>query len=352
VSNPAKGNVMTPSPQSLQRLARVGPAIFGAILLLTSAFIAAGGAIAQQNEAELRVAWFRVGHTAPLYALPRFAEKRGLKINLIEFKRYADARTAIASGDLDLAAVGPQDVAFAVAAGSHDVIGIAGLATLGDCLVVRKGIDVKSWADFKGLRIAVGAGSIAWTKFVTALVENNVSYADVKVANISGGGANYIGAMQRGDVDGFVVWQPFCAEAVAKDIGYYPPTDLNATATIGGINSVVVANRKFLTDRPDAAQKLMDAYVEALEWVRSNPKEWATDYATYSGIDPSIATLALDGIHLDYALPETKIKQLTKFLFDKGVLTADVADQLFPAYFDYKLLAKSTGKTPSELGKQ
>ena len=183
-------------------------------------------------------------------------------------------------------------------------------------------------------------------------VESDVPYSDVKVVNMAGGGANYIAAMERGDVDGFVVWQPFCAEAVAKDIGYYPPTDLNATKTIGGINSVLVANRKFLTDRPETAQKLMDAYVEALDWVRSNPGNWASDYAVYSGTDSKIASLALQGIHLDYALPEAKIKQLTTFLFDKGVLSADVTNQLFPAYFDYKLLAKSTGKTPRDLGQE
>jgi sulfonate transport system substrate-binding protein len=311
-----------------------------------------GGASAQQDNAEIRVAWFRVGHTAPFYVLPRFAEKRGLKVNLIEFKRYADARTAVASGDLELAAVGPQDVAFAVAAGNRDVIGVAGLATLGDCLVVRKGTAVKSWEDFKGLRVAVGAGSIAWTKFVTALVENNVAYADVKVANISGGGANYIAAMQRGDVDAFVVWQPFCAEAISKDIGYSPPTDLNATRTIGSLNSIAASNRKFLNDRREVAQKLLDAYVEALDWVKSHPAEWASDYASYSGTDLQIASSALQGIHLDYALPETKIKQLTKFLFDKGVLSADVTDQLFPTYFDYKLLSQATGKTPKELGQE
>ena len=66
------------------------------------AFAAIGGAAAQQDNTEVRVAWFRVGHTAPLYVLPRFAEKHGLKVNLIEFKRYADASTAVASGDLDL----------------------------------------------------------------------------------------------------------------------------------------------------------------------------------------------------------------------------------------------------------
>jgi sulfonate transport system substrate-binding protein len=321
--------------------------LFAALVL---AIFSAASAQQDKDAAEVRVAWFRVGHTAPLYVLPRFADKRGVKVNLIEFKRYADARTAVASGDLELAAVGPQDVAFAVAAGSRDVIGVAGLATLGDCLVVRKNVAVKSWADFKGLRIAIGAGSIAWTKFVTALVEADVPYSEVKVVNMAGGGANYLAAMERGDVDGFVVWQPFCAEAVSRDIGYYPPTDLNATKTIGGINSVLVANRKLIADRPETAQKLMDAYVEALEWVRSNPGDWASDYASYSGTDLKIASLALQGIHLDYAMPAEKIKQLTKFLFDKGVLSVDVADQLFPTYFDYKLLAKSTGKTPSDLG--
>jgi sulfonate transport system substrate-binding protein len=339
-------------PLWMKRINRAAPTITGAMVLLASAFIGMGAASAEQDNAEVRVAWFRVGHTAPLYVLSRFAEKRGVKVNLIEFKRYADARTAVASGDLDLAAVGPQDVAFAVAAGSRDVIGVAGLAALGDCLVIRKGVDVKSWSDFKGLRVAVGAGSIAWTKFVAALVESDVPYADVKIANIAGGGANYIGAMQRGDVDGFVVWQPFCAEAVAKDIGYYPPIDINATKTIGGINSIIVANKKFLTERSDTAQKLIDAYVEALDWVRSNPREWASDYAAYSGTDSNVATLALNGIHLDYNMPETKIKQLTTFLFDKGVLKADVANDLFPTYFDYRLLAEATGKKPSALGQQ
>jgi sulfonate transport system substrate-binding protein len=320
-----------------------------AVVLAVLVFGISGKASAQQDS-EVRVAWYRVGHTAPLYVLPRFAEKHGVKVKLIEFKRYADARTAVASGDLELAAVGPQDVAFAVAAGSRDVIGIAGLATLGDCLVVRKGVAVKTWGDFKGLRVAIGSGSIAWTKFVTGLVEAGAPYADVKVVNIAGGGGDYLTAMRRGDVDSFVAWQPFCAEAVATDIGYYPPTDLNATKTIGGSNSIIVANRAFLTSQPDTAQRLMDAYVEALDWVRSNPDQWAADYTVYSGIDAKIAKMALDGIRLDYAIPEKQLKQLSKFLFEKGVLSADVTDKLFPTYFDYKFLSKSTGKSPSQLG--
>lgn len=307
---------------------------------------------AQTSDGKLRIAWFRVGHTAPLYVLPRFAEKQGVKIELIEFKRFADARTAIASGDLEFAAVGPQDVAFAVAAGSRDVVGVAGLATLGDCIVVRKGVEVKNWADFKGKRVAIGAGSISWTKFVTALVEANVAYGDVRAVNIAGGGAEYLTAMRRGDVDAFVAWQPFCAEAVAGDFGYVPPTDHNATKTIGGINSIIAANRRFMTRSPEMAQKLVNAYVEALQWVRANPAEWATDYSVYSGIDRKVAEVALKGIALDFALPRRQIVQLAEFLHDKGVLTVNVSGQLFPDYFDYSLLAKATGKSPNELGAQ
>lgn len=321
-------------------------------LLFAALVLVLPGPAAAQQSGEIRIAWYRVGHTAPLYVLPRFAEKHGLKIKLIEFKRYADARTAVASGDLELAAVGPQDVGFAVAAGSRDVIGIAGLARLGDCLIVRKGVNVKNWSDFKGLRVAVGAGSIAWTKFVTALVEAGVPYGDVKTVNIAGGGGDYLTAMKRGDVDAFIAWQPNCAEAVATDVGYYPPTDINATKTIGGINSIIVANRGFLTNHADTAQKLVDAYVEALDWVRSNPDKWTADYTVYSGINAKIAGMALEGIKLDYGLPQHQITQLAKFLFEKGVLSADVADKLFPTYFDYKFLAKATGKSPKELGMQ
>src|SRR5947207_11857643 len=55
--------------------------------------------------------------------------------------RFADARTALASGDLDITAFGPQDITLAVAQGAKSLVGVAGVGSGNDCLIVRKGDD-------------------------------------------------------------------------------------------------------------------------------------------------------------------------------------------------------------------
>jgi len=51
--------------------------------------------------------------------------------------RFADARTALASGDLDIMASGPQDISLALGQGNKNMVGGAGVGSGHDGLVVR-----------------------------------------------------------------------------------------------------------------------------------------------------------------------------------------------------------------------
>ena len=53
------------------------------------------------------------------------------------FQRFADARTALASGDLDIMASGPQDISLALGQGNKNMVGVAGVGSGHDGLVVR-----------------------------------------------------------------------------------------------------------------------------------------------------------------------------------------------------------------------
>src|ERR1700733_14818261 len=55
---------------------------------------------------ELTVGYVKVGHLAPIILVADELKKLGVNLKLVEFVRYADARTALLAGSLDAASVG------------------------------------------------------------------------------------------------------------------------------------------------------------------------------------------------------------------------------------------------------
>ena len=150
---------------------------------------------------------------SPLWLLPEYAAKYNIQMEPVMFQRFADARTALASGDLDITAFGPQDISLGLGQGNKNMVGVAGVGSGNDCLVVRKGDDIKDWKNLEGKTIGVGAGSISWLKFAASVQENGLDYGKLKIINIVGGGTNYLKALQGKEIDLAVVWHPFCARA-------------------------------------------------------------------------------------------------------------------------------------------
>src|SRR6266567_8791429 len=132
-----------------------------AVLLTAASALAQGDAIRKPLPTSLKV---KMGMTnvpalSPLWLLPDYAGKYNIQIENVMFQRFADARTALASGDLDLTAFGPQDISLAVGQGAKTLVGVAGVGSGNDCLVVRKGEDIKDWNSVADKRIGIGAGS-------------------------------------------------------------------------------------------------------------------------------------------------------------------------------------------------
>ena len=208
-------------------------------------------ALAAQTEAlriplaspvSLKLGMLNVPALSPLWLLPEYAVKYNIQIDTVQFQRFADARTALASGDIQLTAFGPQDITLALGQGVKTLVGIAGVGSGNDCLIVRKGEDVTDWTALADKRIGIGAGSISWLKFAASVQENGLDYGKLKIVNIVGGGGNYLRALQGKQIDLAVVWQPFCAQAIAEGIGAYPTVDHNRSRTVGGLISVLAVD--------------------------------------------------------------------------------------------------------------
>jgi NitT/TauT family transport system substrate-binding protein len=286
---------------------------------------------------------------SPLWLLPEEAAKYNIQIEIVMFQRFADERTALASGDIQLAAFGPQDISLAVGQGAKSLVGVAGVGSGNDCLLVRKGDDIKDWKTVADKRIGVGAGSISWLKFAASVQENGLKYGSLKIVNIVGGGANYLKAVRGNEIDMAVVWQPFCAQAIVDGWGAYPTIDHNRSKTVGGLISVLAVNRDFMEKNREAVQRLVSAYLDVLEIARGDTTRWARIYAEKAGLSEAVAKESIRITKLDPTLPLESIKRISKFLSDNGVITRDVSGEI-AQHYTYDFLSKATGKSAEQLG--
>ncbi len=97
-----------------------------------AAFLAALAALAAAPAAaqalKVKQGMLNVPALSPLWILPEEAKKQGIEIESVMFQRFADARTALASGDIQLTAFGPQDISLALGAGNKSLVGVAAWA--------------------------------------------------------------------------------------------------------------------------------------------------------------------------------------------------------------------------------
>ena len=322
-----------------------------ALILLASTALAQGDAVRKPLAAAVkaRLGMLNVPALSPLWLLADYAAKYNVQVETVMFQRFADARTALASGDLDITAFGPQDITLAVAQGARSLVGVAGVGSGNDCLIVRKGEDVKDWKELAARKIGVGAGSISWLKFAASLQEHGGDYGTLKVTNIVGGGANYLKALQGKEIDLAVVWQPFCAQGIVDGYAQYPAIDHNASRTVGGLISVLAVNRGFMDTHRDAVQRLVVAYLDVLKFAQTNPQRWSKIYAEKAGLPEPVAAESIRITRLDATLPLASITRISKFLSDNGVITRDVSGEI-AQHYTYEFLSKATGKSPAELG--
>jgi sulfonate transport system substrate-binding protein len=327
------------------------------LALACVAALAAGEAFAQADlraplpqPVTLKQGMLNVPALSPLWLLPEEAAKYNIKIETVMFQRFADARTALVTGDIHLTAFGPQDISLALGQGAKSLVGVAGVGSGNDCLIVRKGEDIKDWKEVADKRIGIGAGSISWLKFAASVQENNLQYNRLKIVNIVGGGANYIKALQSKEIDMAVVWQPFCAQAIVDGIGAYPTLDHNKSKTVGGLISVLAVNRPFMEKNQDAVQRLVVTYLDVLSLASKDMNRWARIYAEKAGLPENVAAESIRTTQLDPVMPLESIKRISKFLSDNGVITRDVSGEV-GEHYSYDFLAKATGKSPDQLGR-
>ena len=322
------------------------------IVPVTMILMSAGGqdsaVRAQAGKKIVRMASARGVIFYPLWGIEPFAEKYDIRTEMIPIMTNADQQRALQTGGADVATQGYVNPAIMAEQNVTNVKIISGLYLGGQNLIMRKGVELKSWKELEGKKIGRAPGTFAQVLFILAAEANKVDVSKINLVNITAVGTAELQALKNGDLDGLVMFSPTVDRGVVEGYAYYPPCcDISSTAKFGGRNQLLGANSDFLKDRQTAIN-FLKAYLDAEKYYLQNRDKAIEVAMQYTGVSKDVVDEALKHATLEHRVDvQTAIdiaKEGPKFGFTK----ADVSDKV-ASYFDLSYLSEATGKPINQL---
>ena len=271
----------------------------------------------------------KVGHLAPIVMLGDELKKLGVNLKLVEFVRYADARTALLAGSLDIATVGPADLAIALSQGSTNVVGLMGVGASPKYVIGRTGVKLDSWDDIKGKKVAIAPGSAVWFQYAATLIEKGIPYNSFQAVNIQGGGANFDQALKKGEVDAIVSWEPFESIPVMEGYGFFAKNlEYGQSKAVGPELGMIMTTKDMAEKKRAVVERIVWAYLKIQGELAASPQKFAQAYAKLTGLDEKVSAEASKTITLGGVVSPEQIKAQAKAFADLNVIQKDVSGDI------------------------
>lgn len=221
-------------------------------------------------------------------SLEKSLKPLGYTVKWTEFPGGPQLLEALNVGSLDFGHTGEAPPIFAQAAGAPLVYFADSSANpRGEAILVPKNSPIKSVKDLIGKKVALNKGSNVHYLLVKALEKAGVKYSDIKTEFLAPSDAR--AAFESGDVDAWVIWDPYFADAEIAD---------NARILADGTGLVknrefFLASSKFAKENPQALDVIYKELQKTEEWVKANPKETAKILAPQIGMSEKTLELTL-----------------------------------------------------------
>ena len=222
------------------------------------------------------------------------------------------------AGDLDMGYVGCVPALIALSRGADFKI-VASANMEGSAIVAKAGIT--SVEELNGKKVGTpGVGTIQDT-MLRAVAENK----GISVTPVPYVVSALPLALEKGEIDAFIAWEPFCAEVVVKGIGQvvYASHDIMENHQC----CVFYISGRILSEDRDLAVKLVKAHVKAMEFVMENENGAMEIFAARTGKSMGIVSESWKRMVWDYMPNVESMKTFTEWLIEAGKIEAeDVPD--------------------------
>lgn len=300
-----------------------------------------------QEQPVIRVANLELGTNLPVYYLPKVAEKHGIQVEIINFRRGLEAAQALKAGEVDVA-VGGIEAAIAAHASGTPAVVLANYCSGGIVWTQRPDLGMKEVADLKGRRFATIRGMhevLMRVEFELAglSVSEQPGEADVQAIFLNSGPA-IATALRTGEADAMTNAEPLPSRSIAE--GYGAPFIVPDNTPIGIAPRAFFIDRGFLEQHPEASQRLVDALVDSAKTLRDNA-DLAREFAVKDALEGTITDddwhLMFDSGHtkFDVTLRMEAVQATADYMHKFGMIQKPVAATDF---VDLSLLGKSLEK--------
>ncbi|MXQ10723.1 ABC transporter substrate-binding protein [Microvirga makkahensis] len=240
-----------------------------------------------QEEPEKTKVTLGVGGKPLLYYLPlTIAERRGffkdegLEVEINDFGGGAKSLQALIGGSVDVV-TGAYEHTIRMQAKGQDIRAVTELGRFPAIVIAvkkDKAEQVKSAADFKGLKIGVTApGSSTALTTQYAMVKAGLKPTDAAFIGV-GSGASAVAAMQKGEIDVISHLDPVISKLESDgDISILidTRTEAGTRSLFGGSNpaATLYTTKDFIDANPVTTQRLVNAFMKSLKWLQTAKPE-------------------------------------------------------------------------------
>jgi len=320
-------------------LLKVLRAISAAALLV--AFCAVTEASAQ-TKTTIRIANLDIGPFVPVAYVAKLADKYNIDVTITNFRRGLEAAQALKAGEVDVAVGGVEAAISAIAGGAPAII-VSGVSTGGIAWVEAPDQDIKTIKDLKGKRFAVMRGLhelVMRVVFEQAglTMSTEAGKGDVQVMFINSPPA-LLTTIRSKEVDAMAGPEPIPSRAVGDKIA--KPMLRPYNTPLGNIPRAIFMSKIFRDKNPEAAQRFINALVEATKKLRDDPKlarDFALNEALKGAMSPQDWDLAAANTTYDVSLTVPTIQAYIDYMQKYGMIK-----QKFSAadYSDLSMLEKA-----------
>jgi len=174
---------------------------------------------------------------------------------------------AMAAGDVQIISTTVDThILYAAAGVPVTQVLVLDSSTGGDGVAVKE--DIKSFADLKGKSVAVEFGGVPQFWLAYLLKKNGMSFKDVRLSDLSP--QNSANAFIAKQFDAAVTYEPYLSSVRTEKAGKILIT---SAETPGIIIDTLAFQADFIKKNPKAVKAVVEAWFEALEYVKANPQD-------------------------------------------------------------------------------
>ena len=322
---------------------------FGAMAAI---LLMAGSALhAQQKPTVLRVGYFpNITHAQALVgrANGQFEKSLGAGVQ-VEWKAFnagPSAIEALFANAIDLTYVGPNPtVAGYFRSQGAAVRVIAGAASGGASLVVRKDAGIQSASDFHGKKVATpqlgNTQDVALRSWMRANgLKSREKGGDVQVIPISN--PDQLTLFLKGQIDAAWAPEPWAARLVHEGGGRIFLDERDLWPDHQFVITNIIVSPKFLKEHPDVVKNFLRTHVELTEWINKNPAQakqimnQQLQKETGKALPAEVLDEAFSRMQVTYDPIHSSLLKSTQQAFDEGFLGRTQPD--LSGLYDLKLL--------------